>query len=121
MAADFQRLDLIPLNQIGNDGEYVRVASVDHPFRGLVAWAYMANAGRPGLPERDLDSWADEVTDQLNAAKSEASPSAAAVGAAPLAAKAEPGIAKTPPPVSDKKTANADADKVAGEDPNAGD
>jgi hypothetical protein len=50
MAADFRKLELIDLKEIGNDQEsYVRVASVDNPFRELVAWAYMMNAARPGL------------------------------------------------------------------------
>lgn len=61
MAADFRDLKLIDLSDIGDDREYVRVASVDNPFRELVAWAYVLNAARPGLPDRDFDSWLEEV------------------------------------------------------------
>jgi CTP synthase len=62
MAADFRKLELISLGDIGGEGKkYVRVASVDNPFRELVAWAYMLNAARPGLPERDFDSWVEEI------------------------------------------------------------
>jgi hypothetical protein len=62
MTADFRRLELISLNQIGDDKEYTRVASVDNPFRELVAWAYVLNAARPAMPDRDFESWADEIT-----------------------------------------------------------
>jgi CTP synthase len=62
MAADFRRLELININQIGNSNkEYVRIASVDSPFRELVAWAYVLNAARPGMPERDFESWVEEI------------------------------------------------------------
>ena len=63
MTADFRRLDLINLDQIGSGNEeYLRIASVDNPFRELVAWAYILNAARPGMPERDFESWAEEIT-----------------------------------------------------------
>jgi CTP synthase len=65
MAADFRDLKLIELADIGDDREYVRVASVDNPFRELVAWAYVLNAARPGLPDRDFDSWVEEIFDAL--------------------------------------------------------
>jgi hypothetical protein len=61
MVADFRALEVIDINQIGSNKEYERVASVDSPFRELVAWAYALNAARPGMPERDFDSWADEI------------------------------------------------------------
>lgn len=62
MAADFRDLSLIDLANIGDAGkDYIRVASVDNPFRELVAWAYMLNEARPGLPDRDFDSWVEEI------------------------------------------------------------
>ena len=62
MTADFLRLELIDLDRIGTgDKEYLRIASVDNPFRELVAWAYVLNAARPGMPERDFESWAEEI------------------------------------------------------------
>ena len=62
MAVDFRKLELIELGAIGDgDKEYLRVASVDNPFRELVAWAYILNAARLGLPDRDFDSWVEEI------------------------------------------------------------
>ena len=68
MAADLRKLELIGLASIGDvdaDTEYERIASVDNPLRELVAWAYTRTAGRPGLPDRDFDAWADEIADLL--------------------------------------------------------
>jgi CTP synthase len=66
MAADFRRLDLISINDIGDTKKsWVRIASVDNPFRELVSWAYIMNSARPGLPDRDFGSWADEIIDAL--------------------------------------------------------
>jgi len=66
MAADFRDLKLIVFTDIGDvDKEYARVASVDSPFRELVAWAYVLSAARPGLPERDFDSWVEEIVAAL--------------------------------------------------------
>lgn len=66
MVADFRKLVLVKIEGM-TDGEYTyeRIASVDSPFRELVAWAYLSNAARPGLPERDVGSWADEIVDAL--------------------------------------------------------
>jgi CheY-like chemotaxis protein len=62
MAADFRNLELIGINDIGDAKRpWIRIASVDNPFRELVAWAYITNAARPGLPERDFGEWADEI------------------------------------------------------------
>jgi len=63
MMADLKKLDLIPISEItlnGND-KYIRIASLDSPFRELISWAYMQTACRPGLPERDFESWRDEI------------------------------------------------------------
>ena len=68
MAADLRDLDLIPVEAIGVEGEeFLRVASVDSPFRELVSWAYLQVAGRPGLPQRDLDAWIEDIIDAANA------------------------------------------------------
>lgn len=64
MAANLRELDLLPLDEIGkqgDDAQHVRVASVDSPFRELVSWAYLQHAGRLGLPGRDREKWAEEV------------------------------------------------------------
>ena len=62
-----KRLARIGRDADGSDVDYVRVASVDSPFREMVAWAYMQVAARPGLPERNWDAWADEVFQAVSA------------------------------------------------------
>ena len=61
MAANLKDLDLIPIVYIGTGRKFTRVASVDSPFREQVAWAYLQIAGRPGLPERDTSTWAQDI------------------------------------------------------------
>ena len=66
MAADFRDLELISHNEIADDGKpYDRIASVDSPFRELVAWAYVLCAARPGVPDRDYDAWVEEIVSML--------------------------------------------------------
>ena len=72
MAVDLRDLELIPVNDINvSDGPFCRVASVDSPFRELIAWAYMQTAGRPGLPDRDSASWTEEIIATLESERSE--------------------------------------------------
>lgn len=68
MAANLKELVLIPIDQIASgqdvdDGSphFVRVASIDSPFREAVMWAYLQSAGRPGLPDRDFEAWRGEI------------------------------------------------------------
>ncbi len=61
MAANLRDLELIPIENIGNEAAFRTIASLDSPFRELVAWAYLQSSARPGLPDRDLDSWAQEI------------------------------------------------------------
>lgn len=62
MAANLRDLDFIPLDDIGISGTPIlRIASIDSPFRELISWAYLQIACRPGLPDRDFDSWSDEI------------------------------------------------------------
>ncbi len=62
MAAYLRDLEFIPVGDIGiSEKAFLRVASVDSPFRELIAWAYMQIACRPGLPDRDYDAWCDEI------------------------------------------------------------
>jgi len=61
MTANLKDLALIDLANIGDNEEYCRVASVDSPFREMISWAYLQTAGRPGLPDRDVESWANEI------------------------------------------------------------
>ncbi len=62
MVASLRVLELIPLPDIGvKDKRWCRIASLDSPFRELISWAYVQVAGRPGLLDRDFESWRDEV------------------------------------------------------------
>jgi CheY-like chemotaxis protein len=66
MAADLRGLEFIPLVDIGlTDKAFLRIASIDSPFRELVSWAYLQTACRPGLPDRDFNSWCGEIVSLL--------------------------------------------------------
>ncbi len=70
MAANLRDLELIPVTAIGQDSaEFQIVASIDSPFRELVSWAYLQVAGRPGLPERDLDGWIHDIIEDAETRK----------------------------------------------------
>ena len=64
MAANLRDLELIPIDNIST--EFLRIASLDSPFRELIAWGYQQTACRPGLPDRNFDSWCAEITKKLN-------------------------------------------------------
>jgi len=61
MAANFRNLELVPYDEIGDQGSFRRIASIDSPFRELVSWAYMQSACRPGMPDRNVKEWCDEI------------------------------------------------------------
>jgi hypothetical protein len=65
MVANLKGLQVIEWKLIGpiesSTHEFVRIASIDSPFREQVAWAYLTTAARPGMPDRDLKSWAEEI------------------------------------------------------------
>lgn len=89
MAASLRDLELIPVGDIDAGQEtgkaYKRVASVDSPFREFITWAYLQIIGRPGMPVRDLDHWAEEI---LKVKVSTTGTSSAGPGlAVPIAAK----------------------------------
>lgn len=67
MAADFRSLDVLPLEDvIGEKTKFDRIASVDNPFRELFVWAYLSSAGRPGMPDRDFEPWAQDIITELS-------------------------------------------------------
>ena len=37
------------------------MASVSSPFREQIVWAYMINSCRPGMPDRDMTTWAEGI------------------------------------------------------------
>ena len=62
MAADLRDLELIPFDEIDiSNTAFLRIASIYSPFRELIACAFVHIACRPGVPDRDLDSWRDEI------------------------------------------------------------
>ncbi len=68
MAANLRNLDMISIGKIGDkdsDKEFHRVASIDSPFREMIAWAYMQIACRPGLPDRNTLKWAKEIVEDI--------------------------------------------------------
>lgn len=70
LVASMQDLEVIRYEQIGStetDGtSYDRVASIDSPFREQVAWAFLSTVARPGMPDRDLASWARQIAQVAN-------------------------------------------------------
>ena len=62
MAANLRDLELLGFDRLGNAAnQFRRVASMDSPFRELVSWSYLQVAGRPGLPDRDVEKWHEEI------------------------------------------------------------
>ena len=47
--------------EINENTKYYRVASVNSPFREQIVWAHMINSCRPGMPERNMDEWAEGI------------------------------------------------------------
>lgn len=66
MMADLNDMEQIPFGDIGGSNPaYLRIASIDSPFRELVSWAHTQIVGRPGLPDRDLNRWVDDIMTSL--------------------------------------------------------
>lgn len=62
MFADLKKLELIKLCDIGFKSKpFLRIASIDSPFREMVSWAFLQSTGRPGLPVRDTAKWCEEI------------------------------------------------------------
>ena len=78
MVANVKRLELLGWREVQLEGEedggqlpadqrFRRVASTDSPFREMVVWAYLRVAGRPGLPDVDVNGWLDMLSNHLAA------------------------------------------------------
>ena len=81
MFADMKDLELVPWENIIDKEEsgsreeigdkeksqpkYYRVASVDSPFREMISQVYQLVSTRPGLPEREFESWVKELSEEL--------------------------------------------------------
>lgn len=69
MTVNLKYIELIPLEKIAINQEsinpelhtYFRVSSVDSPFREQIVWSHMINSCRPGMPNRDMNTWAKEL------------------------------------------------------------
>jgi CTP synthase len=66
MACDFKKLETIAYKNIGKDKEYLKIASIDSPFREAIIWAYMQINCRPGLPDRNFDLWSQQIWEEIN-------------------------------------------------------
>lgn len=69
MMVNLRKLELLPFDDIGSGKKYGRIASFDSPFREMVSWAFMHTAGRPGLPNRDLSAWTEDIARSLEKKK----------------------------------------------------
>ena len=68
MIVDMKRLGTVSISKIAMDlnsynkekdhYEYVRICSVDSPFREQMVWNFLNNVGRIGVPDRDFTTWA---------------------------------------------------------------
>ncbi len=78
MVANLKNLEVILYEAIGRtestQPSFERVASIDSPFREQVAWAFLTTIARPGMPDRDLKSWAVEIVQDAAKAVAPAPP-----------------------------------------------
>ena len=65
---DLKSLDQVLCSEIAlskeehdDNHKYYRVASVNSPFREQIVWAHMINSCRPGMPNRDMETWAKGI------------------------------------------------------------
>jgi len=47
------------IDDITAESCYYRVASILSPYREQIVWAHMLNSCRPGVPDRDMEKWAN--------------------------------------------------------------
>ncbi|ABN07351.1 response regulator receiver protein [Methanocorpusculum labreanum Z] len=69
LTIDLKQIMLIPLTEIAlsqmninsEQHKYYRITSIDSPYREQIVWAHMLNSCRPGIPERDLETWTNHI------------------------------------------------------------
>lgn len=68
MTVDLRKIVQVRLGDIAKsekgivaDKKFYRVASVCSPFREQIVWAHMINSCRPGMPDRDMNTWAEGI------------------------------------------------------------
>lgn len=71
MAANLKILSLLPYADIATKKDetklFTRIASLDSPFRERLAWAYLQVAGRPGVPDVDVETLAVAIDQAIKA------------------------------------------------------
>lgn len=74
MVANLKRTELLPIEKIGELGstsEYLRVASIDSPFREyFITWSFLQISCRPGVPPRTSEDVIEELMTARSAAMS---------------------------------------------------
>jgi CheY-like chemotaxis protein len=61
MACDLKSIETIKFDSIGKGKDYERILSIDSPFRESLIWSFLQINGRPGLPNRDIDIWINDI------------------------------------------------------------
>lgn len=71
MTIDLKKIKQLTIGEIAlsekeiiPNSHYYRVASVNSPFREQIVWAHMINSCRPGMPERNMEEWAEGIMNQ---------------------------------------------------------
>lgn len=70
MTVNLKSVEQIKLGDIALDEktaegkEFYRVSSLSSPFRENLVWAHMINSCRPGMPERDVDTWVKSIVEK---------------------------------------------------------
>lgn len=69
LTVDMKKLEIISLNKVimnkanieDDNTYYLRMCSIDSPFREQIIWNYMQTSCRPGVPDRNVDNWAVDI------------------------------------------------------------
>jgi hypothetical protein len=64
MACDLKSIEVVKFNSIGKGKSYERIVSIDSPFREALTWAFLHINGRPGLPDRDIYIWINNIKEK---------------------------------------------------------
>lgn len=58
--ADLKMLETFPITDVEAEDKFERILSLDSPFRESFVWGVVNELGRPGLPDRNYDIWAEQ-------------------------------------------------------------
>lgn len=67
MTINLKSIEQIPIGEIAlseddvQGKKYYRVASMVSPYREQIVWAHMINSCRPGMPDRNMEEWAEGI------------------------------------------------------------